>query len=95
MTFASSPGIFRIVRGVALDLRSREYVAAAQTRGEPMWRILLIEILPNARGPLLVDSMLRIGYTTIQIGILAFSVLDFRRRRLTGAGWSTTRVRCF
>ncbi|MDA8001138.1 MAG: ABC transporter permease [Alphaproteobacteria bacterium] len=72
VTFASSPGIFRIVRGVALDLRSREYVAAAQTRGEPMWRILLIEILPNARGPLLVDSMLRIGYTTIQIGILGF-----------------------
>ncbi len=72
VTFASSPAIFRIVRGVALDLRSREYIAAAQTRGESTWRILFVELLPNARGPLLVDAMLRIGYTTIQIGILGF-----------------------
>ena len=72
VTFASSPAIFRIVRGIALDLRSREYVAAAQTRGESMWRILFVELLPNARGPLLVDGMLRVGYTTIQIGILGF-----------------------
>lgn len=72
VTFASSPAIFRIVRGVALDLREREYVAAAQTRGEGIWRIVFVEILPNAKGPLLVDAMLRIGYTTIQIGILGF-----------------------
>jgi ABC-type dipeptide/oligopeptide/nickel transport system permease subunit len=32
ITFASSPGIMRIVRGLVLDLRNRDYVAAAQTR---------------------------------------------------------------
>jgi len=72
VTFASAPGIMRIVRGLALDLRNREYVLAAQTRGEPTWRILFIEILPNARGPLIVDSMLRLGYTIITIGVLGF-----------------------
>jgi peptide/nickel transport system permease protein len=72
VTFASAPGIMRIVRGLTLDLRSREYVFAAETRGEPTWRILFIEILPNARGPLIVDSMLRLGYTIITIGVLGF-----------------------
>ena len=72
ITFASAPGIMRIVRGLVLDLRNRDYVAAAQTRGEGAGRIMLIEILPNARGPLIVDSCLRLGYVIITIGVLGF-----------------------
>jgi len=72
VTFASAPGIFRIVRGLVLDLRNREYVFAAETRGETPWRIMLVEILPNARGPLIVDACLRVGYVIITIGVLGF-----------------------
>jgi len=72
VTFASAPGIFRIVRGLALDLRSREYVFAAETRGESPARIMFVEILPNARGPLIVDACLRLGYVIITIGVLGF-----------------------
>jgi ABC-type dipeptide/oligopeptide/nickel transport system permease subunit len=72
ITFASAPGIMRIVRGLVLDLRNREYVAAAQTRGEGAWYIMLVEILPNARGPLIVDACLRLGYVVITIGVLGF-----------------------
>ena len=72
VTFASAPGIMRIVRGLVLDLRNREYVFAAETRGETPWRIMLVEILPNARGPLIVDSCLRLGYVIITIGVLGF-----------------------
>ena len=72
IVFASGPGIMRIVRGLALDLRNREYVFAAQTRGESAWYIMLVEILPNARGPLIVDFCVRIGYVTISIGVLGF-----------------------
>ena len=72
ITFASAPGIMRIVRGLVLDLRTRDYVAAAQTRGEGIWWIMLVEILPNARGPLIVDACLRLGYVTITIGVLGF-----------------------
>jgi peptide/nickel transport system permease protein len=72
VTFASAPGIMRIVRGLVLDLRNREYVFAAETRGESTWRIMLVEILPNARGPLIVDSCLRLGYVIITIGVLGF-----------------------
>ena len=72
ITFASTPGILRIVRGLTLDLRQRDYVAAAQIRGESTLRIMLVEILPNALGPLIVDACLRLGYVTITIGVLGF-----------------------
>jgi len=72
VVFVNSPTVFRIVRGLALDIKTRDYVAAAQTRGEGTWYIMLWEILPNARGPLIVDFCLRIGYTTILLGTLGF-----------------------
>ncbi|MCH9673977.1 MAG: ABC transporter permease [Gammaproteobacteria bacterium] len=72
VVFASSPGVFRLVRGLAMDIQTRDYVAAAQTRGESAWFVMLWEILPNARGPLIVDGCLRVGYTTILLGTLGF-----------------------
>ena len=72
VVFTTSPGVFRIVRGLTLDIRTRDYVAAAVTRGENPLFIMIWEILPNARGPLIVDSCLRIGYVTILLGTLGF-----------------------
>ncbi|MCC5964042.1 MAG: ABC transporter permease [Rhodobacteraceae bacterium] len=72
VVFVNAPTVFRIVRGITLDIKTRDYVAAAQTRGEGTWYIMMWEILPNARGPLIVDFCLRIGYTTILLGTLGF-----------------------
>lgn len=72
VVFVNSPTIFRIIRGLTMDVKSRDYVAAAQTRGETPWYIMLWEILPNVRGPLIVDFCLRIGYATILLGTLGF-----------------------
>ena len=72
VVFVNAPTVFRIVRGLVMDIKTRDYVAAAQTRGEGSWYIMLWEILPNARGPLIVDFCLRIGYTTILLGTLGF-----------------------
>lgn len=72
VVFVNAPTVFRIVRGLTMDIKTRDYVAAAQTRGEGPWYIMLWEILPNARGPLIVDFCLRIGYTTILLGTLGF-----------------------
>jgi peptide/nickel transport system permease protein len=72
VVFVNAPTVFRIVRGITLDIKTRDYVAAAQTRGEGPWYIMMWEILPNARGPLIVDFCLRIGYTTILLGTLGF-----------------------
>jgi peptide/nickel transport system permease protein len=72
VTFTAAPQIIRIVRGMTLELRERDFIAAAKMRGERDWNIMLVEILPNARGPLIVDACLRMGYTTIAIGVLGF-----------------------
>src|SRR5262249_21710179 len=72
LTLTRAPIIARIVRGLTLELREREYVAAAKMRGESAFYIMFMEILPNARGPLLVDMCLRVGYNTIIIGVLGF-----------------------
>jgi peptide/nickel transport system permease protein len=72
VTFSSAPAIMRIVRGLALDVKTRDYIYAAQIRGEsPLW-IMLVELLPNVRGPLIVDACLRLGYTTVAITTLTF-----------------------
>ena len=67
-----APIIARIVRGVALELRERDYVQAARLRRESPWYVMFVEILPNARGPLIVEACLRMGYTTVAIGSLGF-----------------------
>lgn len=72
VTFASAPAIMRIVRGLTLDIKTRDYVFAAQTRGESPLYIMLVELLPNARGPIIVDACLRLGYTTVAITTLTF-----------------------
>ena len=72
VTLTSAPIIARIVRGVTLDVRGRDYVAAARMRGEGALYIMIAEILPSARGPLTVDLFLRLGYTTVTIGALGF-----------------------
>jgi len=72
VTCSSAPVIMRIVRGLALDAKPRDYIQAAQTRGEhPLW-IMLVELLPNVRGPIIVDACLRLGYTTVAITTLTF-----------------------
>ena len=72
VTFSSAPQIMRIVRGLALDVKSRDYIFAAQTRGESALRIMVVELLPNVRGPLIVDACLRLGYVTITIALLGY-----------------------
>jgi peptide/nickel transport system permease protein len=67
-----APIIYRLVRATTIELREREYVAAAVMRGESPWFVMFVEILPNARGPIVVDVCLRLGYTTIAIGVLGF-----------------------
>jgi peptide/nickel transport system permease protein len=72
ITLASAPSIGRIVRGLTLELRSRGYVAAAEMRGESVLFLLFLEILPNARGPLLADLSMRAGLAVVTVGTLGF-----------------------
>jgi peptide/nickel transport system permease protein len=72
ITFVGAPGVARLVRSLTLDIRTRDFVRAAQTRGESALYVMFVEILPNARGPLIIDAMLRVGYAVFAIGTLGF-----------------------
>jgi peptide/nickel transport system permease protein len=72
IAIGGAPGIARLVRALTMDIRTREYVSAAKLRGDSDVIIMLREILPNSRGPLIVDFLLRIGYAAFYIGTLGF-----------------------
>ncbi len=72
ITFVGTPGIARLVRSLTLDIRTRDYIRAAETRGENPFYIMFVEILPNVRGPLIIDGLLRVGYAIFAIGTLGF-----------------------
>jgi len=72
ITIGGAPGIARLVRSLAMDIRTRDYIAAAELRGESVLYVMFVEILPNARGPIIVDAMLRVGYAVFSIGTLGF-----------------------
>lgn len=72
ITITGAPGVARLSRSLTMDISTRDYVKAAETRGESKLFVMFREILPNARGPLLVDAMLRVGYAIFAIGTLGF-----------------------
>jgi peptide/nickel transport system permease protein len=55
----------RVVRAEVLQLRRRDWVAAARLAGEPPLRVVLVEILPNLR-PLLAAAL--VGATIYNLG---------------------------
>ncbi len=68
----ASPAIARLTRGLVLELRNREFIAAARMRGESRLYILSREIFPNITAPILVDALVRIGYACFSMGALGF-----------------------
>ncbi|GAB4471527.1 MAG: ABC transporter permease [Anaerolineales bacterium] len=72
IAIGGTPGIARLVRALTMDIRTREYVAAAKLRGDTDFVIMVREILPNCRGPLIVDFLMRVGYAAFYIGTLGF-----------------------
>jgi peptide/nickel transport system permease protein len=47
IAFVSWAASARVLRAQTLSVRNREYVLAAKAGGEPAWRIIFVEILPN------------------------------------------------
>lgn len=67
-----TPLVARVVRSSVLSERERQYVEAAQIRGEsPLW-ILGREILPNVTGPIVVEATVRLGYAIFNASALSF-----------------------
>ncbi|HZZ46645.1 MAG TPA: ABC transporter permease [Pseudonocardia sp.] len=62
----------RIVRGMTLTLREREYVLAAKFMGMPAWRIIATHILPNMASLLIIDATVGVGVAILSETSLSF-----------------------
>jgi peptide/nickel transport system permease protein len=65
-------GIARVVRGVFLSLREKEYVEAAKASGAGDARIMFRHILPNTLGPVVVNGTLAVGTAILTEAALSF-----------------------
>src|SRR5207248_8136068 len=65
-------GLARIVRGVFLSLREKEYVEAAKAAGSGDMRIMFRHILPNTLGPIVVNGTLAVADAIILEAFLSF-----------------------
>jgi peptide/nickel transport system permease protein len=66
------PRVARIIRSVALDIRTNQFIQAAEARGERGIYIILREMLPNAWPPIVVESSIRVSYAILISASLGF-----------------------
>ena len=64
--------IARVVRGVFLSLREKEYVEAAKASGAGDARIMFRHILPNTLGPVVVNATLAVAQAILIEAALSF-----------------------
>jgi peptide/nickel transport system permease protein len=63
----------RIVRGLTLSLKEREFVHAARFMGVPGWRIIFRHILPNMSSLLIIDATVNVsGLILAEVGLSFF-----------------------
>lgn len=70
----------RVIRAQTMALREREFVVAAELIGEPKWRIMLVELLPN------LISIVGINF----IGSVIYAVLTEATIEFLGLGDPTS-----
>ena len=63
----------RIVRGMTLSLKEREFVHAARYMGVPGWRIIFRPILPNMSSLLIIDATVNVSALILaEVGLSFF-----------------------
>jgi peptide/nickel transport system permease protein len=75
---ATWPYIARIVRGLVLSMREREFVEASRALGASNLRIMFREILPNLAAPIIVYSSLLIPTNILLEAALSFLGVGIR-----------------
>ena len=67
-----APVLFRVVRGLVLAEKEREYVTAIRAIGASTWRILLRHIAPNVAPPLIIQATV-----SLAVAILIEAAVSF------------------
>ena len=92
--------VARIVRGLFLSLREKEFIEAAKASGAGDLRIMFRHMLPNCLGPIIVNATLSVAGAILTESLLSFlgfgiqppvptwgNLLDEGRRFTTIAPW--------
>ena len=66
------PKTARVARSSCLNVRGEEFIEAAKARGERTWYILLVELLPNAVQPIIVEASIKVGFVILTASSLSF-----------------------
>ncbi len=90
----------RIVRGLFLSLKEKEFIEAARMIGASNWRIIGRHLLPNTLGVVIVNVTLTVAIAILTESLLSFlgfgiqpptptwgNMLDDGRSLMTVAGW--------
>src|SRR5690606_17752580 len=75
---AAAPWIARVVRTCVHELAATGYVEAARGRREPLWRIAVVEVLPNLRAVLAADAGIRSAGVISVVAVGGFLGLGLR-----------------
>jgi peptide/nickel transport system permease protein len=79
-----APRFFRVARGAASGIRNEPYIEACRALGCSGTRILFRHVLPNASGPLLIQTTYSLGLVVIAEASLSFLGLGIQA---PGASW--------
>lgn len=66
------PIFARLAHSLTLTVRNEPYVQAARVMGQPTWRLLLREVLPNIAAPLMVQASIGVAFGIIIEAGLSF-----------------------
>jgi peptide/nickel transport system permease protein len=76
----------RILRAQALTLRNRDFILAAKVAGEPTWRIVLFELMPN-----MISRIAAAFVLVFYVSILTAAGLEFLGLGdMTNSSWGVT-----
>lgn len=72
LALVSWVGYARVVRGMVLSIKEKEYIAAARVCGTPGFKLVWRHVLPNVMPPLAVLATLDLGKLVLAIATLSF-----------------------
>lgn len=72
VAFVNFPSYLRLVRGQVLSLKERQFIEAAESIGNPPFRIVFRHLLPNTVGPVLVLACLNSAWAILTAAALSF-----------------------
>jgi peptide/nickel transport system permease protein len=67
-----APIFARVTRGAVISVRDRDFVLAARALGQSQLRIMVGHVLPNALGPIIVQTSLSLAFAILAEAALSF-----------------------